>query len=243
MSSARTVGYRPLPDLKKIRRELCLALRACGEKNISVRLMLWEGKTFVVTGAREIPEKLYKTGVVLQTAPFPRGKASSFPYQVKASAYQQAVLASAGSGQTKPFDWLFLDQGNYLTETRAGNFFIVKHLRTHPVCENGTPAHTGCVQTVEAELLTPPEHLILNGVTRGFVIKCAHELGLKVRETPLTRHDFFNADEAFLTNSSWEMVPVRELDGRAIGGNIPGPVTMKLHRLFKRRVRELCPNK
>ena len=87
-------------------------------------------------------------------------------------------------------------------------------------------------------LLTPPEHLILNGVTRRFVIKCALELGMKVREVSLTRHEFFNADEAFLCNTSWEILPVRELDARMIGAGKPGPVTLKLHRYFNRRIQQ-----
>jgi branched-chain amino acid aminotransferase len=61
---------------------------------------------------------------------------------------------------------------------------------------------------------------------------------MQVREVPLTRHEFFNADEAFLCNTSWEILPVRELDGRAIGSGKPGPITLKLHRCFKRRVQE-----
>ena len=87
-------------------------------------------------------------------------------------------------------------------------------------------------------LLTPSEHLILNGVTRRFVIRCALELELRVQEIPLTRHEFFNADEAFLCNTSWEILPIRELDGRVIGAGKPGPVTLKLHRYFKRRVQQ-----
>ena len=170
---------------------------------------------FAIIGSREIPEKLYETGVILKTSSFPRGSGNAFPYQSKTSSYQQAVLASTEPDPAGAFDWLFLDQRNYLTETRTGNFFIVKNRR----------------------LLTPPEHLILNGVTRRFVIKCAHETGLKVRETPLTRHDFFNADEAFLTNTSWEILPVRGLDGRVIGTGAPGPVTAGLHRIFTAKIR------
>lgn len=223
IESARAVGYKPIPNSKKMREELALTLQQTGDeaKDTSVRLTLWEGRIFVFIGARVIPSELYRTGAVLKTASFPRGNANAFPYQSKASAYQQAILASTEPSASGVFDWVFVDMREGLTETRTGNFFIVK----------------------DRILLTPPEHLILNGVTRRFVIKCAHELKLKVRETPLMRHDFFNADEAFLSNTSWEILPVRELDGRAIGIKIPGPVTTELHRLFKRRIRESCPSK
>lgn len=221
--SAKTVGYRPLPDPREVRREIASALRASGEKNTSVRLTLCRGKIFVMVGARKLPGLFYKTGVALKTASFPRGGSHAFPHQVKVAAYQQAILASTEPNPGKAFDWLFLDRGDFLTETRTGNFFLVKY------------AGSGEMPSGVA-LLTPPEHLILNGVVRRFVIKCALETGFRVLEVPLTRHDFFNADEAFLTNTSWEILPVRELDGRVIGTKIPGPVTRKLHRLFKRRI-------
>lgn len=224
--SAKTVGYQPFPALGKLRRELDQALKASGEKNTSVRLTLFEERIFVILGSRPIAPKLYQEGVALKTASFPRGSGNAFPYQVKAAAYQQAVLASTEPNPEKAFDWLFLDRGNYLTETRVGNFFIVTYRSTHP----------GRMEKGGAVLLTPPEHLILNGVTRRFVIKCALELRFRVQETPLTRHDFFNADEAFLSNTSWEILPVRELDGRRIGPGKPGPVTLELRRFLKKRI-------
>jgi len=223
--SAKTVGYRRLPDLKRMRKEIRQALEVSGEKNASVRLTLFEGKTFVIIGSRGISPELYQKGVALKTASFPRGSANAFPCQVKAAAYQQAVLASTEPNPGKVFDWLFLEQRGMLAETRVGNFFIVKY-----------PGSARREQDKKATLFTPPEHLILNGVTRRFVIKCALESGFRVQETPLTRHDFFNADEAFLSNTSWEILPVRELDGRVIGSGKPGPVTLELHRFIKRRI-------
>ena len=82
---------------------------------------------------------------------------------------------------------------------------------------------------------------ILNGVTRRVVIECARKKGIPVTETPLTRHEFYNADEAFLTNTSWEILPVRMLDGRKVGQKVPGPLTLKLHELFKQKVLNECP--
>jgi len=217
--SAKTVGYRFLPEPAKLRQEIKAALKAFGEKECYVRLTLWEGQTFVILGTRAHAAGLYEKGVALKTASFPRGGPNTFPWQAKASAYQQAILASTEPHPDTIYEWMFLDQRGFLTESRVGNFFIVRY---------GAKG--------QAVLLTPPEHGILNGVTRRFVIKCALEIGIPVREVPLTRHEFFNADEAFLCNTSWEVLPVRALDGRVIGTGKPGPVTLKLHRFFKRRV-------
>lgn len=226
LASAKTVGYRPFPEPAKLRRELKAALKAFGKRECYVRLTLWEGRSFVILGTRTHPKELYEKGVVLKTASFPRGGPNSFPWQAKASAYQQAVLASTEPHPDRVYEWVFLDHQNFLTETRIGNFFIIKY----------SLAFRGPSKKGKVVLLTPPEHLILNGVTRRFVIKCALECGMQVREVPLTRHEFFNADEAFLCNTSWEILPVRELDGRVIGTGKPGSVTLKLHRYFKRRI-------
>lgn len=236
--SAKTVGYSPLPDIKTLRQELSLALEASGEKNTSVRLTLLDGKVFVIIGARGCAKELYAKGVALKTASFPRGGPNTFPWQAKVSAYQQAILASTEPHPGTTYEWVFLNQQNFLTETRVGNFFIIKYPHRDRVSAKSETRSLRGVKKGGAMLLTPPEHLILNGVTRRIVIKCASELGIEVRETPLTRHEFFNADEAFLCNTSWEILPVRELDGRVIGTGKPGSVTLKLHRHFKRRVQQ-----
>lgn len=233
LDSAQTVGYQPLPDIAVLHGELTKALESSGEGNTLVRLTLVGGEIFVMLGLRMCPKELYQKGVKLKTASFPRGNPNAFPYQAKVSAYQQAILTSVGRHSEDIFDWIFLDRGNVLTETRVGNFFLVKYLFRDRI---SSQKEIRSLQKGQALLLTPPEHLILNGVTRRFVIKCAQAVGFKVLETPLTRHDFFNADEAFLTNTSWEILPVRALDCRAIGKKIPGPVTLKLHHFFKRRI-------
>ena len=68
------------------------------------------------------------------------------------------------------------------------------------------------------------------------MIKCAQEDSLSLFESNLTRHDFWNADEAFLTNTSGEIVPIRSLDGRSIGTVVPGLVTQRLRVRFQKEL-------
>src|SRR5690606_35465125 len=93
--------------------------------------------------------------------------------QAKTGNYRLQLLAGKPEGA---FEWLFLDERHFLTEARVGNFFIVK----------------------KGAVLTPPAVSVLRGITRDVVIECARDLGLFVQETPLTRHEAFNADAAFL---------------------------------------------
>ncbi len=88
--------------------------------------------------------------------------------------------------------------------------------------------------SVDGALLTPPKTLpILAGLTRARVlaylgpreaIERAFDLGSVVR-----------AEEAFLTNAVEGIVPLVAIDGRAIGGGLPGPRTRALQDVERAR--------
>jgi branched-chain amino acid aminotransferase len=84
------------------------------------------------------------------------------------------------------------------------------------------------------QLLTPPLSAgALYGITRAVVMELARQNGLAVSEPNLTRHDFFNADECFLTGTGAEIIAVVKIDGRVIGRGKPGTVTEKLVAQFR----------
>ena len=64
------------------------------------------------------------------------------------------------------------------------------------------------------------------------VIELAASAGIEVRQTSLTRHDVYVADECFLTGTAAEVIPVVKVDRRVIGSGEPGPVTRKLKERF-----------
>ena len=66
------------------------------------------------------------------------------------------------------------------------------------------------------------------------MFEIAAELGIKVREADITRHDVFVADECFLTGTAAEIVPVVKADGRSIGNGKPGPITARIIARFRR---------
>jgi branched-chain amino acid aminotransferase len=222
MESARTVGLGSEISKEKIRKELVSAFDAFlkqgpePDEDFFIRITWWKEKTVVMIGQRKHKASLYEEGIALITSPVKRSLTHAAPAEVKTSAYHNAVLASLEPQSA--YEYLFLDRNGFVTEVRIGNFFIIK----------------------DGVLLTPPNLGILNGVTRRFVIECAHQLGIPVQETLITRHEVYNADEAFLTNTSWEILPVRELDSRKIGRKIPGPLTSKLHQTFKQKALQEC---
>jgi D-alanine transaminase len=78
---------------------------------------------------------------------------------------------------------------------------------------------------------------VLPGVTRDLVLSLAHRAGLRAREERIRVARLARADEAFLTASTVEILPVVRCDGRAMGGGVPGPVTQRLQDAYRRRVR------
>lgn len=222
LDSVRTAGLENL-SFEILQRELDSALSAFYKEHpkkddVFIRLTAWPygsetggGKIVVVITQRKHPPEIYKNGVVLRTSSVRRSLSHASPPQAKTTAYQNPLLATLDPSDG--YEWVFLDQAGYVTEVRIGNLFVVK----------------------DGKLFTPPTTGILNGVTRRFVLECSRAAKIPALETPLTRHEIFNADEAFLTNTSWEILPVRELDGRKVGPKIPGSLTLKLHKLFKKK--------
>ena len=220
--SAKTVGLKVPETREAIRKRLKRALAESGKKGAFVRLTLVGKELFVVVGERSHPPELYQKGIALKTTAVTRNTSpSSFPEAKTTSGCLNQVLASLDPVPAGTYEILFLNHEGYLMEVRIGNFFMVK---------NGA-------------LFTPAPRGLLDGVTRRFVIKCARLGKIPVEERPLTRHDLFNAEEAFLTNTSWEILPIREVDGRSIGERIPGPVTRELQALFRKEVRREIRNK
>jgi branched-chain amino acid aminotransferase len=86
--------------------------------------------------------------------------------------------------------------------------------------------------------LTPPLGSgLLPGITREFLFEVGAEAGILVREQVLKDRDLFGADEAFLTSTTREIVPIVTVDDRSIGSGRPGPVTKALLQGFREKAK------
>lgn len=109
--------------------------------------------------------------------------------------------------------WLVDEARGVITEGAATNAFIVDK--------------AGRVVT------HPADGRILGGVTRANTLALAASAGIAVDERPFTLPEAKAAAEAFLTGTSMTVMPVVAIDGQAVGGGRPGPVTLKLRALYK----------
>ncbi|AIA75062.1 branched-chain amino acid transaminase [Halomonas sp. XH26] len=140
--------------------------------------------------------------------------------------YVNSMLALNTAVKAGFDETIMLDPEGYVAEASAANVFLLRDGVLH------TPEVTSCLQ----------------GITRDSVIQLAREaLGIEVRERRITRDELYTADEAFLTGTAAEILPLRELDGRRIGVRAGAPavdapipddsVTARLQRLYRQAVR------
>ena len=176
-----------------------------------VRLFLAAGKASPLFLALfeplpRVPPELYLRGVKL----LPVGFGRPFPW-VKGICRLDAYLARAGDREA--FEVLYCPGGE-ITEAETSNFFLIL---------NNT-------------LVTAPEERVLPGVTRGIVLQLAEAMGLKT-ETRCPRLDELpKAGEAFITGTVKEILPVVQVGDQPIGHGVPGHITERLMRAFKKEV-------
>lgn len=94
----------------------------------------------------------------------------------------------------------------------------------------------------DGSIVTPPDDVCLDGMTRDTVFKLAAETNLAVIKRPLPRHELLAADEVFITTTAGGIIPITRVDGNPIGGGQAGSVTKRLDALYwsKRRSGWLC---
>ena len=128
-----------------------------------------------------------------------------------ALAKQKAKEAGAGEA------W-FVDELGFVTEGAASNAWILDaegRLRTRDTNAN-----------------------ILRGITRRTLMDVLAAEGLSVDERPFTPDEAVAAKEAFVTGAGALVLPVVAVDGKPVGDGRPGPLAMRLRRLYIERARE-----
>ncbi|MGQ9576730.1 MAG: branched-chain-amino-acid transaminase [Thermoguttaceae bacterium] len=162
------------------------------------------------------PDELYQKGLEIITVSTIRNHPAAVNPRIKSLNYLNNILAKIEGLQAGCIEALMLNHKGEVAECTGDNIFIARW----------------------GKLLTPPtEAGILEGITRQAVIELAGQAGIEVRETPLTRHDVYIADECFLTGTAAEVVPVVKVDSRRIGDGTPGPITRDLMGRFHKLTR------
>ena len=157
---------------------------------------------------------VYENGVRTVIVDIVRNHPQTVNPMIKSNNLMNSALAAQEAIRKGGFEGIMRNYRGELTECTTANLFIVS---------NGAA-------------LTPPlEAGLLPGITREFLFEIGKDVGVDVREQVLRDEDLFAADEAFLTSTTREAVPIVKVDDRTIGSGKPGPVTKKLLEGFRRR--------
>ncbi len=105
-------------------------------------------------------------------------------------------------------------------------------------------SHSNAFAVVDGVVLTAPlAGHVLPGITREVVLEVCRSEGVRVEERPIPEAMFLAAEEAFVTGTGAEIMPIVRLGERQVGDGRPGPVTRQLQRAFAALVASLERNK
>jgi branched-chain amino acid aminotransferase len=221
-------------DDESIKRAVYETLSANGLREAYIRLTVSRGQgplgldpalceepTFVIMASefREYPKSYYEEGLMITVARTRRNLSEALDPRIKSLNFLNNILAKVEAKRAGAFEALMLNHRGFITECTISNvFFVGKGVLKTP--------SVGCG--------------ILDGITRAVVMEFAKGEGIPVEEGEYTVDDILSADEVFLTNSTLEVVPVSEIDGRGFG---VGEVTARLGALYKEEVRRYAASK
>lgn len=157
-------------------------------------------------------------GVRMKISSWQRHNPNAMPTAAKATGmYLNSGLAKVEAIRAGYDEAIMLGPDGRISECTGENLFVVR----------------------DGVIVTPPpsEAGALPGITQDSVVTIARDLGIEVRFEALIRTDLYLADEAFLTGTAAEVVPIASVDDRVVGLGRPGPITLEIQSIYNATVR------
>jgi len=168
--------------------------------------------TIIIQPLQEPTEEQVHKGMKVQVVDRLRYHPMALDPALKSGNYLNCLLAYVEAAENGYDDALLCNADLHLTEGTTFNLFYVRR----------------------GIIATPPLDVgILHGITRRFVIDLAQKLEMPVREISFPKERIYEADEVFLSSTIREVFPITRIDGHTIGHGKPGPITLKLRKLFR----------
>jgi branched-chain amino acid aminotransferase len=190
-----------------------LVTRGIGELTYDLKATPNPSIVIIVKPQVDPAVEAYEKGVRVVIVDIVRNHPASVNPMIKSNNLMNSALAMQEALRSNAFEGIMRNYRGELSECTTANLFIVKNNIA----------------------LTPPlEAGLLPGITREYLFDLGKEVGVNVSEDILRDDDLFTADEAFLTSTTRELVPIVTVNDRSIGSGRPGPVTRKLLTAFRR---------
>ena len=172
--------------------------------------------TIIVTAGSLISShpQTYESGYAAMISSLHRNTQSPLS-RMKSTCYVESILARSEAQAAGCDEAIMLNEQGYLAEGSTTNIFLVRG----------------------GELITPSlESGVLPGITREAVLELARSANIVVMERQVRPDELLWADEAFLTNSILELMPLTRFDGKPVGAGEPGQLTRRLGAAYGRLV-------
>ena len=205
------------PTADKLAEAVGETLRASSLADAMVRLTVTPGpagspEPTVVVLVRPLslpPRQLYESGCLAVSVPVAHTPDSPLR-RLKSLNYLDKLLAQRTAARRDRHEAILVDVDGCVIEGAMRNIFAV----------------------FDGELVTPPlSRAFLPGITRATVMAIAQREGIAHRERDVPLTELYTADEAFLTSSVAEIIPIRAVDGHALG-EAPGLITRRVTRVY-----------
>jgi branched-chain amino acid aminotransferase len=162
-------------------------------------------------------EEAMAQGVRMKISSWQRHSPNAMPPAAKGTGmYINSSMAKIEAVKAGYDEAILLSPQGYVSECTGENLFVVRNGR----------------------LITPPLSAgALEGITQSSVMALARDLGLETEVGNLLRSDLYIAEEAFLTGTAAEVVPIQSVDDRLVGDGRPGPITRAMQEQYSLLVR------
>jgi branched-chain amino acid aminotransferase len=189
--------------------------RGPGEIGLDPALCPAPTLVILVKPFKDYPPALYENGVNVAIVGTRRNHPLALNPAIKSTNFLNNILAKIESLRTGAYEGIMLNWKGYVAEGTISNIFAVrKQVLVTPSLDTG----------------------ILDGITRDLVLHLAKQNKITIKEKLLRPRELAKADECFITNTTVEIMPVTSIDGNAVGGGTPGPVTRKLLEAYRNEV-------
>ena len=148
----------------------------------------------------------YEKGFTSITSPYRRDQKDQLS-KLKAISYLENRISWHEAQKVKKDEALVLNAEGFLVGGSRSNIFLVKDGKVStPLIEDGA----------------------FFGITREVVSEVLNDLNIESKEEKISMEDLFSCEEAFITSSLMEVMPLVECDGKLIGQGRPGEITLKI---------------
>jgi branched-chain amino acid aminotransferase len=206
----RAAGLGDAPDREAYIR--ILLTRGIGELTYDPAATPTPSVVVIVKPNVHPPREVFERGVKVSLVGVIRNHPGTVNPLIKSNSLLNNALAMQEALRDGAFEGVMRNYKGELAECTQSNLFIVK----------------------DGAALTPPlDAGLLPGITREFLFEIGATAGIPVREAVLKDADLLGADEAFLTSTTREVVPIVRVGDRTIGKGAPGPITRALLEAYR----------